>query len=452
MLGKLPSGRKNWDRSFKLHFIHTSFWDMEMHSYLVDLSTRKIPNQPRILPGQLLTPYRSSWKPCQLDGRDAELVHYFASTAFSSLAIFNQDAAAFRDLLIQMALSDGTVSSRAVLFALLAVASQHRDGLQCRAVQFKISAISALAKSAENGTLSTTEAAQHVTAGMLLCSFEIHASSETGGQWLWYVRGVKDIIEKSHLDTQINKSFVAELLDWVYYHNVIAQFSILHWRYGPVESMFAKQLDLKGWEWILGPNRLQRTNRVRPSHRILQFLSDIFNVLFQAFEQRDTMEKFVGRLNILEGRASTVVEISERYGKFSTQETTDATDMVKLYQTAAMLYLARVSESISGELRNMKPLLDNAFALLCRMRTCELQFPLLVLGCEARTDEQRNMILDLVWRTEKTTYVRSLDCLRRALRALWIQEDLASDQDCVPKYMDRLSAIISITRFIPSLV
>ena len=100
------------------------------------------------------------------------------STAFSSLVVFNQDASGFRDLLIQMALSNDTAPSRAVLFALLAFSSQYRDGLQSRAVQFKTSAISALARSAENGPLSTTEAAQHVAAGMLLCSFEV-SSNET---------------------------------------------------------------------------------------------------------------------------------------------------------------------------------------------------------------------------------------------------------------------------------
>ncbi len=86
------------------------------------------------------------------------------------------------------------------------------------------------------------------------------------------------------------------------------------------------------------------------------------------------------------------------------------------------------------------------------MRTCELQFPLLILGYEARTDEQRMMILDLVQRTEENGYGRSMVCLRRGLEALWIQEDLVSDQELVPKYMDRFSAIISRTRFIPSLV
>ena len=193
-------------------------------------------------------------------------------------------------------------------------------------------------------------------------------------------------------------------------------------------------------------------DRVRPSHLILQFLSEIFNVVFQALEQKDTIGNCIGSLNILEGKASTVAEISERYGNFSTEANNNAMDIIKLYQMAAIIYLARVSESITGELRNVQPFLDNAFALLCRMGTCELQFPLLILAYEARIDEQRIIILDLIRRTEKNTYGRSISCLRRSLKTLWIQEDLLSDEEFVPKYMDRLSAIISKTRFIPSLV
>ncbi len=46
-------------------------------------------------------------------------------------------------------------------------------GSQDRAVQLKMSAIKALVMSAGSGALDTTEAAQHVAAGMLLCSFEV---------------------------------------------------------------------------------------------------------------------------------------------------------------------------------------------------------------------------------------------------------------------------------------
>jgi hypothetical protein len=96
-----------------------------------------------------------------------------ATTASYSLVTFNQNTREFGDMLIKMAFCNDSSSSKAVLFALLALASRYRNGLQSQAVQFKTAAITELTRSAERSSLSTTEAAQHVAAGMLLCSFEV---------------------------------------------------------------------------------------------------------------------------------------------------------------------------------------------------------------------------------------------------------------------------------------
>lgn len=55
----------------------------------------------------------------------------------------------------------------------MALASLHRYGLQSQALNFKILCIKALAASATSGITDTAVAAQHVTAGMLLSSFEV---------------------------------------------------------------------------------------------------------------------------------------------------------------------------------------------------------------------------------------------------------------------------------------
>ncbi|KAK2591164.1 hypothetical protein QQS21_011140 [Conoideocrella luteorostrata] len=255
------------------------------------------------------------------------------------------DVTGFQNLLIQMALSNSSAPSRAVLYAMLAFSQQHFDGHQGRAIQFKISAIQALATSARETTLDTRELAQHVAAGMLLCSLEI-------------------------------------------------------------------------------------VNYNHPSHRVLQFLSEVFMVTSQALEESDAAHNVVHNINALEGSASTAREIFGRYGSASTEVTANATNMLKLYELAAAIYLSRVSEYVSGRVRDVQSLLDDAFELLRCIRTCELQFPLLILGCESKTDEQRAMMLELVQRTEQKSYYRSLDCLRRSLRALWVQEDLATEGDC----------------------
>jgi hypothetical protein len=101
-----------------------------------------------------------------------------------------------------MALSDDSLPSKALLFALLAVSSQYRDGLQSQAVQFKLSAISALAKSAKNGSLGTTDAAQHVATGMLLCSFEVSSNAMSTDKL-----GMLNYLRSNHVRKQMENGY-----------------------------------------------------------------------------------------------------------------------------------------------------------------------------------------------------------------------------------------------------
>lgn len=76
------------------------------------------------------------------------------------------------NLLVRMALTSDTASSRAVLQSLLALSSLHRHDVHSQAVELKISAIKSLA-AVTGSHIDTAEAMQHVAAGMLLCSFEV---------------------------------------------------------------------------------------------------------------------------------------------------------------------------------------------------------------------------------------------------------------------------------------
>jgi Fungal specific transcription factor domain len=72
-----------------------------------------------------------------------------------------------------MAMADDSVSRLAVFYALLAFSSLRLNGLHQQAIQLKISALHALSASAKKEPLSSSEAAQHVAASMLLGSFEV---------------------------------------------------------------------------------------------------------------------------------------------------------------------------------------------------------------------------------------------------------------------------------------
>lgn len=76
-------------------------------------------------------------------------------------------------MLLRIAGADqGTSFGVAVQQSLLAFSSTHRHGVHTRAAEHKIAALKALAD-ISGCEIGTTEAIQHVAAGMLLCSYEV---------------------------------------------------------------------------------------------------------------------------------------------------------------------------------------------------------------------------------------------------------------------------------------
>lgn len=151
--------------------------------------------------------------------------------ASASLATLGHDATALGNILVRIALDGETASATAVHQALLAFSSLHRYGLQSQAVELKIGALRSLAEGSAARSLGPKETIQHAVTGMLLCSFEVHQSSCTSGQWTGYLSGVKTVINASSIKTLLQlDSDVSVLLDWVHYHDVLARFSLLHWK------------------------------------------------------------------------------------------------------------------------------------------------------------------------------------------------------------------------------
>jgi len=77
-----------------------------------------------------------------------------------------------------MATQDSSPSSIAVLKSLLALSSLDRYGVQAQALEMKLSAIQALAVSAQSLD-GEKEIMQHVAAGMLLCCCEVSGENQS---------------------------------------------------------------------------------------------------------------------------------------------------------------------------------------------------------------------------------------------------------------------------------
>lgn len=121
---------------------------------------------------------------------------------------------------------------------------------------------------------------------------------------------------------------------------------------------------------------------------------------------------------------------------------TDAMDEV--FELATLVYLNRIlGPSFDDQPLRTQQRIEKSFDVLSRMSSCERQFPVFVLGCEARTDGQRGIILDLVSKTEGSVASRSFKHVKLLLEAIWAQDDLSNGQHGELSYCDRLSSTMS---------
>lgn len=133
-----------------------------------------------------------------------------------------------------------------------------------------------------------------------------------------------------------------------------------------------------------------------------------------------------------------------------TEKSDDATLVMKLYQLAMLLYFTHSSEGVTNQPIRTQQQIDQAFAILPRLSSCQQQFPIYIIGCEARTDEQRAVILDIISRTEKMSSSRSFHLCKRLLQASWAQDDLAEWNNI--SYRNKLSSIMSLAKIVPAFV
>ncbi|KAK7402554.1 hypothetical protein QQX98_011692 [Neonectria punicea] len=435
MVGPDPTKQQdaNAANAKELQWVNVTSQDIEMHEYLADSSasiefylvptkrSRAATRQRRQAPQSAL-PMSVNWMPWKLDASEMDLLLYFESTAASALSTFGHEQAELRDLLIRMCFSDNTASSNAVLQAILALASVHQDGHQNQATQLKLGALRALRDSLVNIDKCEAKAMQHVAAGMVLCSLEIQNPADTYADWITYGCGVKHVIRGAQLIASTSDSDSVVLLGWVHYHDVLARFSMRHWR------------------------RFSIVNNCR---------QDIGNQLIDSFEcwnvehPRYHAKDYRDHLSLLEWKLKKAPSMEPTGHLPQTPKSAIMAVVSELHRLATLTYLERASGNLCRESPKVANWTSKAFRILSKLKACRWLFPLLIFGSEARSDERRKLLLDLMSRTEKETHGRSLECIRNLVQAVWVQDDLAVGELV---YVDKLQAILSSSALLPVFV
>lgn len=293
---------------------------------------------------------------------------------------------------------------------------------------------------------------------------QIHQESCTSDQWVNYIVLVKQIIGTSFNNTLLHDGDVTILLDWVYYHDVLTRFSLRHWHRKATETEISSdplRLCVEVREpkiaifLLLSSDKPWQTSTMAPSAiAILEMLSQICETVpadATANTSFEVEEDYKGFLSVLEWRIRNIPDTTEYHqgAKPASYAKTNAL-LLRLYKLALLVYLERTCGGLLNQGIRTQQHVDEAFSILPKLNCCDRQFPAFIIGCEARTDEQRIVVLDLIWRTKNRSSSRSFNYVGNVLQAIWAQDDLATAANI--SYGERLSSIITRCLVTPTFV
>lgn len=123
--------------------------------------------------------------------------------------------------------------------------------------------------------------------------------------------------------------------------------------------------------------------------------------------------------------------------------------VLELFRLSTLIYLVRSSQDLINGPEKLRGWIESAFILMSQLDECQSPFPVLILGCEADTDERRMTWLELVSKTEMRAYSQDLEFVKGIVQAVWAQEDLAEGG---LDYAHKLHVVFSSSDFVPALV
>ncbi|EWG51666.1 hypothetical protein FVEG_10573 [Fusarium verticillioides 7600] len=373
----------------------------------------------------------------RLSSADQSSFQYFIQTASHSITSFGHDAPRVRELLIQIALSDFSPSSTAVLKSALALASFHRANSPQITAQYKIAALRKLAESTQ-GRISVTDSACHIAAGMILSMLEIQQNSMKSSHWLWYACGAAKIVKTAGLDVYNLDHDTAALVGWVHYYNTLSRFSLRHWQ--PHVTLDADEAADSFHPVVCGNG--QPESLTGAPHEILYLLSEAFNAVTVPSDPRYETKAHRSHLEILDWKLRNLEKkVPDSNSSADTKH--PAFDLVvELYRLSTLIYLRRASAGILPLDQKFTTWVGQAFELLEKLPACQWPFPLLIFGCEAESDRQRMIILDVMERTTKNLQYRNIATVKGVIQTVWVQKDLYAED---MNYVRKLGVILSST-------
>ncbi|KAH0490875.1 hypothetical protein TgHK011_002325 [Trichoderma gracile] len=421
-------------------FLNTSSWDVALSDALQanrnlvighHLRTLRVSNLPLTSPSLVSEDNRT-------------LLDYFNATKARILSPIIDEALAhyiMRTAVVHSGPSANLVMQGIfALSSLLLLGSSRSQGHKSRL----ISMLQAnLAKSDRESVL------HNLIATMLLYQCEVCDAASSGELWRLYLCGAKKIIFAASQSRTLYRHDSAILMDWIYYHEVMSEFSLRHWAERSTIDTFCK-----------GPLAMRPDNitvdDLLASSRItcpMDALDLVRNVCRRpSSDPNDDMPYNNTDMEQIHQLRRSIYGIIGEYGTFhdNCASILNRQDMMTLlYRYAALIYLNRSVANISTSSFSHRRLVREGILLLQNLGFCESAWPLFIIACEANDDAQRLQILATLANTRRELGQRSSHILlmQHLIEAVWNQNDLNIESDV--SYCETVNAVISTAPSLP---
>ncbi|KAF2430598.1 hypothetical protein EJ08DRAFT_239139 [Tothia fuscella] len=437
------------------HFVNTRFADVELHYALYHSQLYHWGNRTTALEC-LSHQYKTSvshgiprplpWIASGNSQNESHLLSYYDEVL--SVMLTSIDDPKFRSLLISMSFIDSAPSSIAVQQALYALIAIHIYG-PTEAKRYKLRAITALSQSFNN-PLSTKEGLQQIAARLLLSICEMLDSSESPQLWKFHAGMAKQIGIKICSSNQSYGGDVSVVLNWLFYHEALARFSGRHWNsigFFSVEAHCMRD-SLITRAVLLSSDASKIINMAGCSAEVLSIIPRISDNVRSRADTNHSQIETVEALNMLERRLTHLKQyVDQDDGSDRSSQHRHALNIAELYRLASLVYLQRAGKGYPTNKPGVLSLVNAGFEIIATLQTCPRVFPLIILGCEARSDEDRMIILELLRKTENSRRIGNFSRARRFIEASWAQDDLHTGE---LDYVQKFDTIMSRSEDMPS--
>lgn len=186
---------------------------------------------------------------------------------------------------------------------------------------------------------------------------------------------------------------------------------------------------------------------------MLDIFSQIIDVVLDRDDPRCLSEDHLRSVRVLELRLDRIEqrpsEVSEQdVDVASESELARSAQLAELYRLTVSIYLQRLGKGVSRTSPVLSRLVDTAFRMLESISVCERPLLLFIIALEARTDEERLIILRVLARSLEARPLGNLPLTERLIHAAWVQQDLHEEADV--NQLKVYNAVVSGNRVPPS--